>query len=161
MRTQKQLCCFLIFYLFDIGIAQAQSVVPAAGGTVKSSGGSVSYTVGQIAYTTQIGIGGSVAQGIQQAYEITVVTGVDIPEISLQCMVYPNPVNEMLKLKIDQDNLELFRYQFYDLNGNLLMDNKIEGTETTIYMDGLAHTEYFLKVFEGKKEIKVFKIVKN
>jgi hypothetical protein len=161
MKTQETKINSLLIFLFIITVSQAQNVIPAAGGSVSGSGGSVSYTVGQIAYTTQTGLGGSVAQGIQQAYEIIVVTGVEETEINLQCVAYPNPVNETLKLKIDRDHFELVRYQLYDVSGQLLMENKVEGQETTILMDQLAPASYFLKVIDDTKEIKIFKIIKN
>ena len=58
------------------GLAQAQESVNAYGGDAKGSGGTVAYSVGQIVYTTHTGATGSVAQGVQQAYEISVVTGI-------------------------------------------------------------------------------------
>jgi hypothetical protein len=68
----------------------AQSTIPATGGNAAGNGGSVSYTVGQIVYTTVSGTNGSVAQGVQQPYEISVVTGIENKEINLSCSIYSN-----------------------------------------------------------------------
>ena len=43
--------------------------------------------VGQVVYITSTGINGSVAQGVQQPYEISVITGVNETAINLEMNV--------------------------------------------------------------------------
>ncbi len=61
--------------LLGLGLTglQAQTSVNATGGNASGSGGSASYSVGQVVYTTHTGTNGSVAQGVQQPFEISVV----------------------------------------------------------------------------------------
>lgn len=59
------LCCIYVASL------QGQSTIPATGGNATGSGGSVSYTAGQATYQTSEGTTGTVAQGVQQPYEIS------------------------------------------------------------------------------------------
>ena len=140
----------------------AQEAVPAAGGTITGSGGSVSYTVGQVAYTTVTGTGGTVTQGVQQPYVISVISEVpEASEIRLDCSVFPNPASEYVMLKIDNLELNNLACQLFDGEGRLLQNIKIEDKLTTIQMDKLLRTTYFLKVMKEGKEIKVFKIVKE
>ena len=91
--------------LLGLGLTglQAQTAIPATGGNVSGTGGSVSYSVGQVVYTTNTGgANGSVAQGVQQPFEISVVTGIDEANgITLQCSAYPNPTTDFLKLKVE------------------------------------------------------------
>ena len=76
MKQKERLLIILI--MFGGGLAlQAQEVISSSGGNVSGSGGSVSYSVGQVVYTTNTGTNGSVAQGVQQPYEISVVTGIE------------------------------------------------------------------------------------
>ena len=160
----KKLRTMLIgFCVFGYGIAtQAQEAVSAAGGNASGSGGTASYTFGQVAYTTNSSASGTITQGVQQPYEILVATGIaEAKGISLECIVYPNPTNALVKLKIENYNLENLSYELYDINGKLLQDNKTEGTETIISMANLAPATYFLKVTDNTKEVKVFKIIKN
>jgi hypothetical protein len=160
----KKLRTMLIgFCVFGYGIAtQAQEAVSATGGNASGSGGTASYTVGQVAYTTNSSASGTITQGVQQPYEILVATGIaEAKGISLECIVYPNPTNDLVKLKIENYNLENLSYELYDINGKLLQDNKTEGTETIISMANLAPATYFLKVTDNTKEVKVFKIIKN
>lgn len=150
------LLCFVMFRL------QAQQVVTTSGGNASGGGGTVSYTVGQVVYTTNGNSNGSVAQGVQQPYEISVVTGiVEAKDISLEIMVYPNPAKDFIKLKIENYELKSLRYQLYDINGSLLQVNKIVDNETNIVMSNLMSATYFLKVTDNNKVIKTFKIIKH
>lgn len=92
MKHTKNFLCFLLLIGFSITILHAQATIPATGGNAAGSGGSVSYTVGQITCNFLSGTNGTIAQGVQQPYEISVVTAIETArEISLECTVYPNP----------------------------------------------------------------------
>jgi len=160
----KKLAGILItFFIFGYGILlQAQNAIPASGGNASGGGGSASYTVGQIVYTTNSNSNGSVAQGVQQPYEISVVTAIEkAKDISLEIMVYPNPATDFIRLKIENYEVQNLRYQLYDINSSLLHDNKIVGNETNIVMSNYVSATYFLKVTDNNKVIKTFKIIKN
>ena len=151
------------FYLFGFGTTvQAQNSIPASGGNASGSG-TISYSVGQVVYTTNTSMTyGSVAQGVQQPFEISVITTVEkAKDISLEIVVYPNPASDFVKLKIKNYEVENLRYQLYDINSSLLQDNKIVGNETNIIMSNLLPATYFLKVTDNNKPIKTFKIIKN
>ncbi|PJB16112.1 MAG: hypothetical protein CO118_01035, partial [Flavobacteriales bacterium CG_4_9_14_3_um_filter_32_8] len=96
----------------------AQVDVSASGGDASSVSGSTSYSVGQVVYTTNTGIDGSVAQGVQQPYEISIVTEIEeAEEISLSFSVYPNPTTNFIKLNIGNYTPENLNYQHYDASG--------------------------------------------
>jgi hypothetical protein len=152
-----------VFCLLGFGTTiQAQNTIPASGGNASGSGGSVSYSVGQVVYTTNTGTNGSVTQGVQQPYEISVVTGiVEAEDISLEMVVYPNPATDFIKLKIENYEVQNLRYQLFDINGSLLQDNLIVGNEISIDMSNYMSATFFLKVTDNNKVIKTFKIIKN
>jgi len=141
---------------------QAQNTIPATGGNATGSGGTVSYSVGQVTYNTYSVSNGTVAQGVQQPYEISVVTSIgNTEEIMLEYKVYPNPAHGSIKLTIkplDDGNL---RYWLYDLNGILLQDKKVINEETEISLESLNPAVYFMRVLKDNKEVKIFKIVKK
>jgi hypothetical protein len=140
----------------------AQTTIPASGGNASGSGGTSSYSVGQIVYTTNTATNGSVTQGVQQPYEISVITGIEAAkDISLEMVVYPNPAQDFVKLTIKNYEAQNLKYQLYDINGSLIKDNKVEGNETSISMQNLLPSVYFLKVTDNNKVIKNFKIIKN
>lgn len=158
---KANLSTVLLFVLGLTGLL-AQNTIPASGGNATGSGGSVNYTVGQVVDDTYTGTNGSVAQGVQQPYEISVVNGIDEAlGISLEIKVYPNPTMDFIKLKTANYEIQNLRYQLYDMNGRLVKENKVEGDETNIVMSNLVPATYFLKVMEKKEVIKTFKIIKN
>ncbi len=153
-----------IILLLGLGLTtlQAQESIHTAGGDASGSGGSVSYSVGQVFCQTNSSTSGSVAFGVQQPYEISTVTGLgNAKDISLMVTAYPNPVANNLTLRVENDELSTLSFQLYDMNGKLLEDRKITSTQTSIPMSNLFPSTYFVKVTQGNKEIKIFKIIKN
>jgi len=141
---------------------QAQNSIPATGGNAIGSGRTVSYSVGQVTHNTYSGTNGTVAQGVQQPYEISVVTAIENTEgIILEYKVYPNPTSGLLRLIIKPFDQKNFRYKLVDINSVLLQDKKIESEETEISMDNYTPKVYFLQVIKDNQEVKVFKIIKK
>ena len=145
-----------------LAILQGQSTIPSSGGDATGSGGSATYTVGQITYKTFSGTNGTVAQGVQQPYEISVVTAVEEADgINLVCSVYPNPTSDLLTLKIGVNEIENLSYWLYEVNGNLIEVQKVLSPDTQISMGNRVSGTYFLKVTSGNTELITFKIIKN
>lgn len=150
--------------LLGLGLTelQAQESVNATGGNASGSGGSASYSVGQVVYTANTGTNGSVSQGVQQPYEISVVTGLEEAKgINLSVSAYPNPTTDYLTLEVKEFDLSNLRFQLYDMSGKLLQSEKITNNRTSIMMINLLPSTYFLKVIQGNKEVKTFKIIKT
>jgi hypothetical protein len=161
-QTFKQNFLSVLLFFATLTAAQAQETLLATGGNASGSGGSTSYSVGQVVYTTNTGTSGSVAQGVQQPYEISVVTGLDEAKgINLSVTAYPNPTTDYLTLNIGEFEISNLSYQLYDMNGKLLQSEKIRGTQTSIVMSNLVPANYFVKVIQGNKEVKTFKIIKT
>jgi hypothetical protein len=156
--------CF-IFLWFLVGFCitlEAQNTIPATGSNATGSGGSISFTVGQIAFNTLSGSNGTISQGVQQPYEISVVTAVENTEtMNLKFLVYPNPTSGLTKLVFESPDFSNLRYQILDISGRLLQDKKVEGQETEISLENLSSSTYFLKVYRNNMEVKVFKIIKK
>jgi len=156
----KKTALFATLLGFGLTAANAQESANASGGEASGSGGTVSYSIGEIAYVTNSGSNGSVAQGVQQPFEISVVLGLEEAEgISLNLSAYPNPATDRLTLKAD--HYDSLSFQLFDLNGRLLLNKKINSNETNITMLDYQFGVYLLKVFRYNKEIKTFKILKH
>ena len=155
----------ILFVLtFSISVVSAQEGINATGGDAMGNGGSASYSVGQVFYQTHTGTNGSVAEGVQQPYEISIVTGIEQTAINLAISAYPNPTTDYLTLQVDvltTLNIHAMSYQLYDMNGKILQSKKITGNDTIIIMSNLVPSTYFVRVIEGNKEVKTFKIIKN
>jgi hypothetical protein len=151
-----------VFFFGNLTIIAAQTAIPASGGNASGGGGTVSYTIGQTVYTRNSGGGGSAAQGVQQPYEISVVTAIEQAiDINLQFTAYPNPTSNFLTLRVGNYVKESLFYWIYGVKGNLLQNKKVESDETEITMQNLSPGTYLLMVTDGGKEIKTFKIIKN
>lgn len=152
----------LLSFIFSLSTLSAQESVNATGGDASGSGGSASYSVGQVVYTTNTGTSGSVAQGVQQPIEISVVTGIEEANvIKLSVSAYPNPAIDHLTLSISEFDISNLSCQLYDMQGKLLQTKKLTGTETQIDMSTYVASAYYVKVIQGNREIKTFKIIKN
>lgn len=149
-----------LFFLFSLGL-NAQEVVSAAAGNSSGSGGTFSYILGQSFFATYTGITGSIAEGVQQPYEISVQMGVDQTTISLSASIYPNPTSDFLVLKVDNPDLSNLYFDLYNFNGKTIRSQKIDSNETWIDMRNLLSTSYFIRISTGTKEIKIFKIIKK
>ena len=162
MAYKRAILCAL--FLLGLGLTglHAQEAILATGGEASGSGGSVSYSVGQVLYTTNTGTNGSVAEGVQQPYEISVVVGIEqAKDINLICTAYPNPTTDLLTLEVEiADNENLF-YQLYEIKGKLLVSKRLIDNKTTISMANLAPAAYFLKITDNQKVVKTFKIIKT
>lgn len=151
----------MVLFLFSLTGLQSQEAVLTAGGNASGNGGSASYSIGQVSYTTIVGTTGSAVQGIQHP-NVTFIVGIDShKDIILSMVVYPNPANEFVKLKIETENYEILNYQLRDLDGRLIINKQINSKVTTIPMANLNPAIYFLKISDDKTVIKIFKIIKN
>ena len=158
----KRVVILFLPFTFSFSPALSQEVIPASGGNAPGSGGSVSYSVGQLFFTIGIGSNGSVILGVQQPYEISVISGIEEGVgITLNCSAYPNPTADFLILKIEGDVMNQCIASLYDVNGRLLESRIVEGRETTFDMSRYFQAVYFLKVVVGSRTLKTFKIVKH
>jgi len=153
--------CISVCGLAALNAQVLHAGISTAGGNATGTGGSASYSVGQLVYTTATGTTGSVAQGVQQPFEINVISGIeDIYGIDL-LKAYPNPAVNTLTLKIENNELSTFSYQLFNINGSMIRSAKVTSTETSISMSDLIPSTYFLRILVNKKEVKSFKIIKN
>lgn len=157
-KTRLSIMFSLIFAITGI---KAQQGFTAAGGVSSGSGGTATYSVGQIVYTTNTGVGGSVAQGVQQPYEISIVLDLEDHQISLNMKVYPNPTSDFLILNVGNFELSTLNFELFDVSGKLFESKKITSITETISMENLPSSTYFLKVTSNNEEVKTFKIIKN
>ena len=161
MKQLRPLLVVLFLSVLGYTSINAQQSINATGGEATGSGGNVSYSVGQVAYITSIGANGSVIQGVQQPFEISVITAKkEAQNIGLSVAAYPNPTVDFLTLELNVDNFQNLSYQLYGVSGKVLMNRIISDNKTRINMTGLEPQTYFVKVRNGNTELKTFKVIK-
>jgi hypothetical protein len=152
---------FLAFLLsLSVNAQTAHQVLSATGGDATGSGGTVAYSVGQIVYTTNTGTTGSVAQGVDQAYEISSV-GIKETALNISLSIFPNPTSDYLTIKVEDYNNEALSYNLINEQGKLVMNEQITNQDTQVAMSTLARGAYFINVLQANKKIQTFKIIKN
>lgn len=162
---QKQTLFFVSFMMVLAVAVNAQSVIVPVGGDVQNSNGSVSYTVGQIAVETAVSNEGSfsVAEGVQQPYEIQTVGVNNYPQIVLNAKVYPNPTENLAQLELNGFEIpdNGLKAYLYDGNGKLLQTLTITDDITSFQIGQYATGNYLLEVKSGNNSMKTFKIVRK
>ena len=161
MKTLKFILLFVLFFTLGPNELFAQEANISAGGEATGNGGAVSFTVGQFAYQTINGTVGSLAEGLQQPYEISMVTGMRENDIQLKITAYPNPTSDYLILKIPGELAKDHKYILIDISGKTLDQQKIIANETEIEMGALDAGSYFITVLAGEQKVQTFKIIKN
>jgi len=137
----------------------SQSNTVSAGGDAEGDNGSISYSIGQVVYTSAQGSNGNINQGVQQPYDIGVVTGID--EVGINLSVFPNPTSGLLTLTVADDDASLLSYQLFDAAGRMIdTRNKLNSTNA-ISLDGYATGVYTLSVSRENKQVKSFRVVRN
>ena len=155
----------VLLILFFIGAftlaANSQSSIVSAGGDASNSSGSVAYSVGQVAVTYQSNNINTIAEGVQQTYEISTIV-VNYPGINIKAVVFPNLTINYIQLSLTNFDLSNRKIEgrIYDSNGKFLTLMDIMELETIIDLSKFATGTYYLSLYEKEQLLKSFKIVK-
>lgn len=160
MRLLKVFIVASFVFLHYKSQSFAQSNTVTSGGVASGSNGTSSYSVGQPFYISSIGVNGKVIQGVQQPYEISVITGINDLQINLKATVYPNPSADYVTLSIDNPEINQLSYQLLDIQGRVIRHEKFRKSNVNIKMTSLNSGIYFLKVLSKQRQLKTFKIIK-
>ena len=161
----KKLLPLIVLFIMTTANVFAQSAIVPVGGDAQGNGGSVSYTVGQMAVESTANSNGSisVAEGVQQPYEIMTVGVDDYPQIALDAVVYPNPTENIAQLQLNGFEIPAdgLRATLYDGNGKQLQSVTVTNDLTAFQIGQYATGTYYLEVRDGKRVLKTFKIVRR
>ncbi|MBQ6157195.1 MAG: T9SS type A sorting domain-containing protein [Bacteroidales bacterium] len=161
----KRITTFIVFLLSLAGATFAQSAIVPLGGDTQSNSGSVSYTVGQIAVESAANSNGSVtiAEGVQQPYEIMTVGVDEYPQIALNAVVYPNPTENLAQLRLNGFEIPAdgLRAILYDGNGKQLQSLMVTDDLTAFQIGQYATGTYYLELRDGKRVLKTFKVIRK
>ena len=137
----------------------AQSGFTATGGDYTGSAGATSFAVGQLGYQSYTSNTGSADLGVIHPYETLILLKIEDYDKDFQFSVYPNPTQDFLILQ--SKGGEDLNYGLYDLQGRLLLTEKINQDKSVLSMADLPTAPYLLKIFKSSKPLKTFKLIKN
>ncbi len=116
-------------------------------------------------YSSYSDTDGSIAEGVQQPYEVFLITSIDeLTDNELSLSVFPNPVEDKLRLIIVGKKAyppSGYEYQLLDMNGRIIKNGGITEENTLIGMGDYLPGIYFLRVTAQKQNIGHFKIIKR
>ena len=154
------LICGLLFFGITVS-SKAQTAVLATGGNASGSGGTVNYSIGQTNSIAIEGTGGSANQGVQQPFEIYVLSVENHEVENINLVVYPNPAKTSITLQISAPIMENLSYSLYDITGRKIKTNLLLDDRTSIDMEALMAATYLLKISNESSIIKTIRIIKN
>jgi hypothetical protein len=158
----------LFFIFFSICLClvprvKAQQTTLSSGGNGSGVGGSFAYSVGQTVYTAQSNDKASLSKGVQQGYEIFLITGIEEEDrFGLAATVFPNPTSNSLTVEIKNYSsdtaMEIF---LFDAKGQQVHRQQVVDVQTQLQLEHLSPALYVLKLIEGNKLIIVVKVIKK
>lgn len=149
--------------IFFIQPLQAQQTALPSGGNGSGTGGSFAYSVGQTMYTAQSNSTTFISKGVQQSYELFLITGLEEEDrFGLAATVFPNPTANYLTIEIKNYTptmaLEIF---LFDAKGQQVHRQRVVDVQTQIAVEHLASALYMLKLVQGDKLVKAVKVIKK
>lgn len=162
MKPPNLILATLVYLILYLSLANAQNAVVPNGGNAIGDGGSASYSIGQVAYQSFESSIVNIHQGVQQAFEIFIITSLQERDLVSDWKLYPNPsVGEIYLSYSEPVYNEELRYQILDSQGRVIENGLITSNpchfDTTQYRPG----QYTLKVIASNQIIRTFKIIKN
>ena len=143
-------------------LTSAQNGAGASGGVVEEGIYRVSYSIGQCFFTSISQEGTYISSGLQHpTIRINIGTDMEEEHPEAETIIYPNPVHEWLKLKMDAPPSKDMSYALIDISGRIVQRKSIESAECIIQMTGLHQGTYVLNIYAKDHIIRTFKLIKQ
>ncbi len=155
---QNTTTCFAIFILLNYNFSFSQANTTSTGGDATGSGGSVAYSVGQIDYIQKSGSGGTANLGVQQTYSLSETNNLDDLGELVTVTIGPNPTNDYMTISVQTEST--LSYFVTDVNGKLILDQKLFSDTEMIQMTQWSQGIYILHITSNEKLIKQIKLIK-
>lgn len=161
MKNLFKLSVFLILWFYATD-TQGQNLLVVDGGDIANDDINISYSIGQVFYKPLNQSGFQVIQGIHNPFATIPLSNENTitDHFGYKMELYPNPVAEELKLKIDGSEFTPLWFQLIDSKGNILYTRRINQPITSLSLLNYSQGLYALKVFHNDLPIKTIKIIK-
>jgi hypothetical protein len=134
----------------------AQNSLNSSGTLIQSNFGTVSVSIGEVFYMNK-GSDYSISEGIQHGIVINKI----LTNLNIHVLVYPNPTNNFIFFKVENNNFLNLSYQLYNALGFELLNGIITGTSSYISIKQFPSSVYYLKIYRSKNEMATYKIIKS
>ena len=154
--TLTLICSLFSFILF------AQESPVSAGSSTSSATGSISYSIGQVFAQGISGSSGSVNPGVQQTYQVSVLTSSEkAMGEGTTYSFYPNPTSNFITLETASLPNTLNWAKLYDKNGRLIQVMELTSSHEELDLSFLPAAEYYMHISDGEETQTILKIIKN
>ncbi len=155
-----KISAFILLCLFlNAGILKSQEIAASGGDYFKTTNGSLSITIGEPVIETFVANEHILTQGFQQNLMFLVI-GVEDPENMTSFSIFPNPVKNKLKIRIDNGGDQKISYSLSTMKGKIISKGQFEPVETELEVGQLPSGTYLLKLITDQRVDKVYKVVK-
>ena len=151
----KQL--LLLGLLAIINSVHSQEVVSTQGETYSSPNAIIDFTVGEVVINTVSDGTNNITQGFHQTNWNFL--GLENHTPSFEAIIYPNPTEDVLKIRTS--TFEKVTYTLYDVQGKLVMQDRLSAEQTPIQVSQLAPGSYSLTLNNDTQKLKTFKLIKQ
>jgi len=153
----RLLTIIVLFLCSGMSIAQKLSpqVTAMGGNSMINNNVHLDWTLGESVTTTLISGDLSLTQGFHQPLLMTRV-GVEDFDQSLELVIYPNPVMDMVTLKSPHD----LSFEISNSQGQLVQKQREHQLQSTIDFSGMPPGVYFIHIKREQRIIGVYKIEK-
>ena len=134
-----------------------QTVLSSSGIQTGSGSVMVSATLGELAISSYTGNNLQVTQGFHQTN--LVVLGIDDLDPKIKMVAYPNPTPDNLHISLpDYIDTEV---KIYNIQGQLVAEQKLTNSKNDIDTAKLGSGIYFLNLYRQFALVKTIKFIKN
>ena len=160
---------FLTILTLHTGLLLAQSIAPqsvnSAATKMSQSNGSISFTLGELCVLSSIDKNGNyLGSGFSTGAFLSTVNIIEIDSKKLKISIFPNPVNDLLKIRLNESIIGQFVISIIDTKGKEIYSGKYSGISTDIGINlaMLSTGIYFMTVKDCNNMILgSYKIIKQ
>ena len=158
--TMKKIFTSFILLTSSICFSQTNTlqIIGSAGNTATNANTQLNWTIGEPITNTATNPNNILTQGFNQS--VLLITAIDEKQNS-KITISPNPTADFVTINIDENDLQNAQYLLHDINGKLILQNKIIDKQTKLSFIDLANATYFVEVSTNNQKTKTFKIIKN
>ena len=151
----------VIIVLTGFQDALCQQVISPAGATYQGSSIQLSWTLGETMSGTFTGTSVTLTQGFHQGKLSITSVEPDINSI-ISVSVYPNPVNDKLKIEFTEFQENKHCFELTDIKGSTILKGVILSSPHSIDMKSVKCGIYLLKVSTPlKNQWQTYKVIKQ
>lgn len=167
--TSRILILMLLLLSINYSLSFGQSIIAADGGQGGTGKVRIEWTLGEFAIETLQTPNGLLTQGFHQpGLQVVRIPSPDIglalaTPASLKVHLAPNPVQDLLNIKIDHDKDMPIQLRLLDANGRILLQQKtLTPNQIELNLSKYASGLYFLQFHQQEGQpIETYKISKH